>query len=336
MIKIATEKIKEKRNLLTTEMEDVFAEIMGGAADTDDIAAFLLALKDKGETVDEITGAALSMRKFSEKIKTKHANIIDTCGTGGDCAGTFNISTLSAIVAAGAGCVVAKHGNNAVSSMCGSADLLEKLGVRIDVKKKVVERCIDEIGIGFLFAPNFHPAMKYAMPARKKIKARTIFNILGPLTNPAGATRQIIGVFNKELVSILISVLKNLGAIRAMVVHGRDGLDEITTSTFTDTAELTNGIIKKFALNPVDYNMKLSGKNELSGGDATLNAKIAKDILEGKIGPKRDAVLLNAGCAVYVSGLAPNIQVGIDRARESLDSRRALHKLDELKDVTNE
>ncbi|NQT23653.1 MAG: anthranilate phosphoribosyltransferase [Candidatus Omnitrophica bacterium] len=335
MIKDAFTKVKRGENLSRSQVEGVFTDIMTGKADTDSIASFLLALKEKGETIEEITGAALIMRKFAEKIKPNRNDLIDTCGTGGDCQGTFNISTVSALVCAGAGCAVAKHGNKSVSSKCGSANLLEELGVNINVDKDIVLRSIDAIGIGFLFAPNFHPAMRYAMAARGKIKTRTVFNILGPLTNPAGAKRQVIGVFDKELLGVLAKVLKNLGLTRAMIVHGRDGLDEVTVQTITDIAELEDGNVKFYELDPAKYKIKLCRKEDLLGGEPSENAKIAMKILRGEKGPKRSAVLLNAGCAIYIAGIANDIEEGVKRAEESIDSGKALSKLEELKKITN-
>lgn len=336
MIKEAIEKVKNKENLSICQMQEVFTEVMSGKAQTDLIADFLLALKEKKETVEEITGAALIMRKFAIKVSAKKKNLIDTCGTGGDNSHTFNISTVSAFVACGAGCVVAKHGNKSISSKCGSADLLTELGVNINIDKEMVEKCIDEIGIGFLFAPRLHLAMKYAMPARQKIKTRSIFNILGPLTNPAGAKRQILGVFSKELISPIINVLKNLGSLHAIVLHGRDGLDEITTTEVTDVAELKDGDIKFYEINPEEYGIALSRKEDLNGGDSPYNAKIAMDILSGQKGPKRDIVLMNAGCAIYISDIARDIKEGIKMAGESIDSGQALKSLEKLKALTNE
>lgn len=335
MIREAIDKIKKKHNLSMQEMEEVFTEIMGGKAATDDIAEFLLALKDKGETVEEITGAAVIMRKFATKINPKRKDLVDTCGTGGDNAHTFNISTISAIVACGAGCAIAKHGNKSVSSKCGSADLLEALGVNINVEKKIIEKCIDEIGIGFLFAPRLHLAMKYAMPARQKIKTRSIFNILGPLTNPASARRQIIGVFDRKLVEPLIKVLKNLGASHAMVAHGRDGLDEITTCDITDVAELKDGGIRFYEINAKDYGIERCEKEDIKGADTSCNRDIALKILKGEKGSKRDIVLLNAGCAIYIADIARDIKEGVKKAEESIDSGKALEKLERLKELTN-
>ncbi len=334
MIKEVIDKVRKKQNLSTREMEDVFTEIMAGKVSTEEIASFLLALKHKGETIEEITGAAVIMRKFATKIHPKRKDLIDTCGTGGDNTHTFNISTVSAFVAAGAGCAVAKHGNKAVSSKCGSANLLEELGVNINIDKGLVRKCIDEIGIGFLFAPRLHLAMKYAMPARQKIKTRSIFNILGPLTNPAGAKKQLLGVFDKGLVDSLIRVLQNLGSSHAMVVHGKDGLDEITTTSTTYAAEVKEEGMKTYEINPSEFGISLCKKEDLLGGEAAYNAKIAIGVLKGEKGPKRDIVLLNAGCAIYIADIAKSLGEGIKKAEESIDSGRALEKLEKLREVT--
>ena len=335
MIKLAMEKLTKSQGLSEKEMEEVFTEIMSGKTETDTVASFLLALKEKKESVEEITGAARVMRKFATKINTKNTNLLDTCGTGGDERDTFNISTISAFVACGAGSSVAKHGNKAVSSKCGSADLLEALGVNIAVDKEVVEKCIDEIGIGFLFAPKLHLAMKYAMPARKKIKTRSIFNILGPLTNPAGAKYQLLGVYDEGLVVTLANVLKNLGSLRAMIVHGKDGLDEITTTDLTKVAELKDSVIKTYTITPEDLGFTRSSKEDLKGGDANFNKDVALEILNGKKGPRRDIVLLNAGAAIYVAGMANTLKDGIKKAEKSLDSGSALEKLNKLKELTS-
>lgn len=335
MIKDAIEKAKEMKNLSREETEIVFTEIMSGKAETDSIAEFLLALKAKKESVEEITGAATIMRKFATKINVKPERLLDTCGTGGDSADTFNISTVSAFVSAAAGACVAKHGNKAVSSKCGSADLLDALGCNINAEKDIIEKCINEIGIGFLFAPKLHLAMKHAILARKMIKTRSIFNILGPLTNPAGAKFQLLGVYDESLVPALANVLKNLGSERAMVVHGKDGLDEITTTDITYVAELKSGEVKTYTIKPEDMGLRRSKKEDLKGGDAAFNAKIAEELLSGKKSPKRDIVLLNAGAAIYITGLADTLAEGIKRCEKAIDSGSALKKLEKLKKLTN-
>ena len=334
MMKNIIEKVKEKKNLTREETKEVFAEIMSGKVQTEDIASFLLALKEKKETIDEITGAAEIMRKFATRINVKNENLLDTCGTGGDSADTFNISTISAFVASGAGCSVAKHGNRAVSSKCGSADLLEALGVNIDIGKDLVEKCINEIGIGFLFAPKLHLAMKHAMPARKMIKTRSIFNILGPLTNPAGAKYQLLGVYDESLAETLANVLMKLGSKHAMVIHGKDGLDEITTKEKTLVAELKNNKVNTYSIAPEDFDFTRATKEDLKGGDSSFNAKLALEILNGKKGKERDIVLLNAGSAIYVTDLAKGIEDGIKMAKDSIDSGKAQEKLEKLKKLT--
>ena len=335
MINELLNKIENKNNLTEKESEEIFTAIMSGNMDTDKIVDFLVSLAKKGETIDEITGAARVMRKLSLKINADSKDLLDTCGTGGDSSNTFNISTVSAFVASGAGCRVAKHGNRAVSSKCGSANLLEALGVKIDTDKEKVEECINKIGIGFLFAPKFHTAMKNAMPARQKIKKRSIFNILGPLTNPAGAKFQLIGVYDKDIVETVANVLNNLGSEHALVVHGKDGLDEITTCDVTFVAELKDKSIKKYTIEPETFGITRTDKKNLQGGDVDLNKKIGEAILRGKKGPMRDIVLLNAGASIYVSGVAGSIKEGIVLAAKSLDSGKALSKLEDLIRITN-
>jgi len=331
MIKEAIEKIKSKQSLTDNQMQAVFEEIMTGDTSESDIEALLVGLSQKGETIDEITGAARAMRKFVKRINVDSDVVLDTCGTGGDKSGTFNISTVSAFVVAGAGITVAKHGNRSVSSACGSADLLEALGINIQLEPQTLERCLEEVGIAFLFAPNLHPAMKYAMPVRKKLKMRTIFNILGPLTNPAFATHQFMGVFDKDLVEPLTHVLANLGTKHAMVVNGADGLDELTTTTNSFVCEFENGNFKTFTISPEDFGIERASLSELKGSDSVSNAEVALEILKGNHDPKRDIVLLNAGCAIYASDKVKSIREGIDLAGESIDSGRAFKKLEGLK-----
>jgi len=335
MIEEAIKKIKNKIDLSEKETEGVFSLIMKGEVETEEIKDFLILLKEKKESIDEITGAARIMRKFATKITSKKEKLLDTCGTGGDAKDTFNISTVSAFVASGAGLAVAKHGNKAVSSKCGSADLLDALGVNIKIDKDKIGKCINEVGIGFLFAPSLHLAMKYAMPARKMIKTRSIFNILGPLTNPAGARYQILGVFERSLLSVMASVLKNLASERAMVVHGRDGLDEITTTCETYVAELKEGTIREYSIKPEDFGIKKASLEDIKGGDISKNVDIALRVLNGKKGPERDIVLLNAGASIYVTGLVDNLKDGIKKGEESIESGKALKKLEDLKKLTN-
>ncbi|MBU1091181.1 MAG: anthranilate phosphoribosyltransferase [Candidatus Omnitrophica bacterium] len=331
MISEATELLTKRQNLNRAQMQSVMEEIMAGRTQTEQIISFLRALGDKGETVEELTAAVSVMRAHVTKIVTKHKVLLDTCGTGGDKSGTFNISTVVAFIASGCQITVAKHGNRCVSSRCGSADIFEALGININMSKERVEECLDNIGIAFLFAPNLHPAMKYAMPARKQIGKRTIFNILGPLSNPAGATNQLIGVFDKQLTEPLTRVLVNLGSRHVLVVHGEDGLDEITTTSSTYISEANKGEIKSYKVNPEDFGIDRAKPKELLGGDATVNAKILLDILSGEKGPKRDIAVLNSAAAIYAADQAESIKEAIKLANNSIDSKAALKKLEELK-----
>jgi len=336
MIKDAIKKTVDKIDLSMHEAEAVMGEIMGGEATPSQIASLLTALRIKGETVDEVTGFALKMRENSLKINSKYGNIVDTCGTGGDFSGTFNISTVSAIVAAAAGARVAKHGNRSASSKCGSADILEAMGVKIDLPSEKVKASIEEIGIGFIFAPNFHPAMKYAGPSRKEIGIRTVFNILGPLTNPAGAKYQLLGVFNDKLTELMSMVLQNLGSTEVMVVHGMDGLDEITVTDRTKISHLKNGNIKDYFIEPKSFRMNRCAKEELVGGSVNENIKITNDILKGiETGAKRDIVLLNTAAALVIGQAAKDMNEGIAKAKEAIGSGIALRKLEELIKFTN-
>lgn len=336
MIKEALHKILERKDLEKREAYEAMSEIMSGNASEMLMASFLVALRMKGETVAEIAGCAQAMREKATRIEAKHQNVIDTCGTGGDASGTFNISTAAAFVAAGAGAVVAKHGNRSISSKCGSADVLKALGVNIDIPKEEVEKCLNEVGIAFLFAAALHSAMKYAMPVRRELGARTVFNILGPLTNPAGAKRQLLGVFNAQLTESLANVLKELGSERAMVVHGAGGLDEISTFGTTRISELKNGTVTTYDFTAVSAGISESTLNEIKGGDAETNAAILKSILDGKKSAQRDITLLNAGAALYVAGLASDIKEGVARAIDSIDSGKAKKKLTAMIDVTNQ
>ena len=331
MIKEAIEIISQGKDLTADLMQQVMEEIMAGKVDTQQIVSFLTHLSEKRETIEELTAAAQVMRHHVTKINTKHKVILDTCGTGGDRAGTFNISTIVAFVASGCGISVAKHGNRSVSSRCGSADILEALGININMSKEKIERCLDEIGIAFLFAQNLHPAMKYASLARKQIGRRTLFNILGPLTNPAGATHQLVGVYDRHWTEIVANVLSNLGTVHALILHGEDGLDEITTTAKTLICEEYKGAIKNYEVSPEDFGIRRAKLEDLSGGTSSDNAKILLDVLNGKSGPQRDIVLLNAGAAIYVADKANSIKEGIELARESLDSKKALEKLELLK-----
>jgi anthranilate phosphoribosyltransferase len=335
-MKDAIGKVVLAQDLSEDEAFQTAQTIMRGGATDAQIAAVLTALRIKGETQEEITGFAKAMRAEATPVPCREAALVDTCGTGGDRSGTFNISTVSALVAAGAGCSVAKHGNRSISSQCGSADLFASLGVKIDVPPETAGRCIDENGVGFLFAPLLHKAMKHAAGPRREIGVRTLFNILGPLTNPAGAKRQVLGVFDGALTEMLANVLKRLGSEHVLVVHGGDGLDEITLTGPTAVAELKDGSIGTYSIEPEDFGLKRAGAETLKGGDPGTNAAIALSVLKGEKGPARDVVLLNAGAVAYVGGLAPTVRDGIRLAAESIDSGRAMSKLENLKKMTQE
>jgi anthranilate phosphoribosyltransferase len=349
MIKDAIGKAAQRINLSETEASEVMTEIMSGEATEAQIAAFITALRMKGETIEEITGFARTMRKFATPIRTQakldidredinidRETILDTCGTGGDGTCTFNISTATAFIVAACGLPVAKHGNRSVSSACGSADVLEALGVNLNVTPEKVEECIARIGIGFLFAPSLHGAMKYAIGPRRQIGIRTIFNILGPLTNPASATSQVLGVYNKPLTEMLANVLKNLGTRKAWVVHGEDGQDEISTTGPTAVAELSGGIVRSFVITPEEFGLSRSAMACVRGGDAQKNAVIIRGILDGEKGPCRDAVVLNAAAGLFVGDKVSSMQEGVRMAQEVLDSGKAKEKLGLLVSLTNE
>lgn len=335
MIKEAISKIVAKTDLTEAEAEAVMREIMQGEATDAQIAAYITALRMKGETVEEITGSARVMREKAVSVRLDAPYQVDTCGTGGDMSHTFNISTTAAFVVAGAGVTVAKHGNRSVSSKSGSADVLQALGVNIEMPSHRVEECLKEVGIGFLFAPMMHLAMKYAIGPRREIGVRTIFNILGPLTNPAGVKSQIVGVYAADLTGLLARALGNLGITHAFVVHGLDGLDEITITDKTKVSELKDGTVKDFFVHPSDFGLATGKAADLKGGDAKENAGITMDILKGRKGPRRDIVLLNAAAGLAASGKAKDVQEGIRLATESIDSGAALKKLEQLKAFTN-
>jgi len=337
MIKEAIAKIVEGSDLTQTQMKKAFREIMNGKADPSQISAFITALRLKGETVDEITAAAKVMRQYAATIDVRSGKepVLDTCGTGGSGANLFNISTIVAFVVAGCGVKIAKHGNRSASSCCGSADLLEELGVNISLSPKQVERCIKRIGIGFMFAPLFHSAMKYAVGVRKAIAIRTIFNILGPLSNPANATCQVLGVYDRGLTEVMAKVLSNLGVKRAFVVHGLAGLDEVSTTGPTQISELKNGRVRTYRVRPGRFGLKKACLKDIKGGDAKTNAKIALSILNSNDGPKRDSVILNAAYGLVAAGKAGDIKSAMVFAADSIDSGAALQKLNQLKDFSN-
>jgi anthranilate phosphoribosyltransferase len=344
MIKEAIIKLVDKKDLSAKEMEQVFTEIMSGLAEPSQIASFITALRCKGETVDEITAAAKVMRQFAEcidvrsnididrdEINLEEETILDTCGTGGTGTNTFNISTTVAFVVAGCGVKVAKHGNRSASSACGSADVLEALGIDLNISPEVVKDCIRSIGIGFMYAPVFHKAMKYAVPVRKSIGIRTIFNILGPLSNPANATCQVLGVYDKRLTPIMAHVLNRLGLKKAFVVYGLDTLDEISITGPTQISELNNNKVKTYKIHPKRFGFKTASIKDIAGGDAQENARIILSILNREKGARRDIVTLNAAYALTASGRAKDIKSAIALAEESIDSGSAMKKLDELK-----
>lgn len=334
MIREAISLIVQNINLSEAEMAECMKEIMEGKATDAQIGSFLTALRIKGETIEEITAAAKIMREKATTINAPKG-VIDTCGTGGDMSHTFNISTATAIVVASVGIPIAKHGNRSVSSRSGSADVLEALGMKIDLPPDKVERCLKETGFGFLFAPLFHPAMKYAIGPRREIGIRTVFNILGPLSNPAGAKRQVLGVFADRLTEPLAQVLGNLGAEDVMVVHGEDGLDEITISNGTRISRFKDGKVDTFYVTPEDFGLERADVKELVGGDKDDNARILLQILRGEKGPKRDIVLINSAAALAVAGKVEDFKEAVMIAAEAIDSGKAMKKLEEIVRVSN-
>jgi anthranilate phosphoribosyltransferase len=331
MIQQAIAKLFNRQSLTVEEAETAMDEIMSGLATPSQIGAYLAALRLKGETPDEIVGSAKAMRAKSLKIQTQQTLLVDTCGTGGDRSGTFNISTTAAFVVAGAGVAVAKHGNRAATSQSGSADVLVALGVNVVLTPEQVGKCIDEIGIGFAFALLHHPAMKHAAGPRREIGARTIFNILGPLTNPAGATRQLLGVFDPALTEMMASVLSDLGADHALVVCGPEKVDELTTTGLNKVSELRDGKITTYELDATQYGLERTTLDNLGGGTPEFNAAITRSILENKsTAARRNVVALNAGAALYVSGAATDVHTGIEMAEDSIRTGKALTKLNNL------
>ncbi|WP_218148854.1 anthranilate phosphoribosyltransferase [Thermodesulforhabdus norvegica] len=336
MVQDVLRRVMAKENLSESLMGEVMELFFSGGATDAQIGAFLGALATKGETFEELAGAARTMRRKARRLQVLSPTIVDTCGTGGDGAETFNISTTSAFVVAGCGITVAKHGNRAVSSKCGSADVLEALGVNLNVDPEVVEEAVAEIGIGFLFAPLYHEAMKHVARARKELGVRTIFNMLGPLTNPAGANCQVLGVYAPELTEMFAEALKLLGARRAFVVHGYDGLDEISVCAPTRVTELNDGMVRTYEIYPEHYFGERADPEELKGGDPEFNASVMRRILEGKErGPRRNVVLINSAAAIVAAGLAGNLEEGIKLAEESIDSGKALEKLERLVEFTS-
>ncbi len=317
--------------LTSTEMRALIGSLMDGELSDPIKAALLAALATKGETSDEIAGAARAMRSRVRRVAHSFEDAVDTCGTGGDGHGTFNISTAAALVAAGAGVPIAKHGNRSVSSKSGSADVLEALGVEVAAEPETAARMLDEVGICFLFAPNYHPAMKEVMPVRKALGVRTIFNVLGPLSNPAGARRQVLGVYARELVDVMAQVLSDLGSVHALVVHGADGLDEITITGPTHVAELRDGRVESRTIEPHELGVRSASPEDLAGGGPAENAAMLRSVLAGEKGPLAEITLANAGAAIYVGGKAETLTGGVELARESLASGSAEAKLEALR-----
>jgi len=329
-------KIVAKQNLTEAEMGEMLSEILSGEITDAQIGAFMAALATKGETFVELAGAATAMSRKANRIQADATTVVDTCGTGGDGAQTFNISTTTAFVVAGCGVTVAKHGNRSVSSQCGSADVLETLGVRLDTDPEIVEEAVQELGIGFLFAPVYHGAMRYAMTARKEVGIRSIFNMLGPLTNPAGANCQLLGVYAPQLTEMFAHALSRLGAKRAFVVHGHDGLDEISVCAPTRVSELNDGMIRTFDLNPEEYFGDLARPEDMIGGSLQENAEITRRILEGEKGPRRDVVLINSAAALVTAEKADGFKSGITLAETAIDDGSAKEKLEALIRFTQE
>lgn len=327
-------RIIDGNDLSESQMSEMMTEILSGTVTDAQIGAMMAALSTKGETFAELAGAARAMRRKAIRIDVPAANIVDTCGTGGDFSNTFNISTTTAFVVAGCGAVVAKHGNRSATSKCGSADLLEALGVNLKVSPEVVEEAVAEIGIGFLFAPLFHGAMKYAANARKEIGLRSIFNMLGPLTNPAAANCQLLGVYAPKLTEMFAEALKLLGTKRAFVVHGHDGLDEISVCAPTRISELRDGVIRTYDISPEQFFERTANSTDLMGGTSEKNADITRKILSGETGPRRNVVLLNAAAALTAAGMAENFKDGMELAAASIDQGKASRKLEELVEFT--
>ena len=330
------EKLQRHQDLSREEAAAAMETIMEGQAQPAHIAGFLIGLSMKGERPAEIVGLAQTMRGRATRLSRTHAPVFDTCGTGGDRAHTLNVSTIAALVLAACGVKVAKHGNRSVSSQCGSADLFEALGVRVAAEPAVVERCLDTAGIAFFFAPTFHPSMRHAGPTRKDLGVRTAFNLLGPLTNPAGASRQLVGVPRPELTELVARSLALLGSERAWVVHGADGLDEISTTGYTKVSECRDGKVNTFYVHPADFGLPKSAPSDLRGGDAAANAAIARRLLAGEGGATRDIVLLNAAASLLIAERAGTIREGIAAAAEALDGGRAAAILEKLVAVSNE
>ena len=332
----ALNRLIERREIFQDEMLSIMRQIMGGQLTPVQIAGIIIGLRVKGETVEEIAAAAKVLRELSIKVDASgESHLVDTCGTGGDEAHTFNISTTSAFVAAAAGVKVAKHGGRSVSSSCGSADVLEALGVNVHLNPEQVAQSIHQVGIGFMFAPNYHSAMKHAAQVRKELGVRTLFNILGPLTNPAGARNQLLGVFHHDLVGIQARVLQTLGSRHALVVHGLDGLDEISISGGTEVAELKNGKVDEYIIDPARFGIELSPLDSIQAKSTAESKAMLLSVLDGRHGPARDIVMLNSGAAIYISGLADTMENGVRKAMHAIASGASRAKLDQLVEFSN-
>jgi anthranilate phosphoribosyltransferase len=329
-------RVSSGENLSAEEAREAMLAILEGESSTAQIAAFLVALRMKGETPEELLGFARGMREKGARVETcpDSGPLLDTCGTGGDGGRTFNISTIAALVVAGAGVRVAKHGNRSMTSTCGSADLLEEFGVRLLTTPEAVAHSIREVGIGFMFAPAFQPAMKHAQPARVELKMRTVFNLLGPLVNPAGATRQLIGAPSVKVAELMAGALAQLGTERAFVVHGSDGLDEVSSTASTQVFEVHEGRVRKFVWTPADFGVEAARLSDLAGGDRSANRRIATEILEGQRGPRRDIVLVNAAAALLAAGVADQVADAMRQAERALDSGAAAKKLQALAEIS--
>src|SRR4051812_8071016 len=335
MFQALIEKLTRHEDLTTDEAAAAMAEVMEGRAAPAHISGLLVGLAMKGERPAEIVGLARAMRAHAVPVSRRYAEVFDTCGTGGDRSGTFNISSCAALVVAAAGVRVAKHGNRSASSRTGGADVYEALGIRVTAPPAVVERCLAEAGIGFFFAPTFHPSMRHAAPVRRELGIRTAFNLLGPLTNPAGATRQLVGVPRPEFTELMARALLLLGTKRAWVVHGADGIDELTTTGYTKISECRDGAVNTFYVHPSDVGLPKAAPGSLVGGDAAENAKIVTDVLAGMRGPARDVVLLNAGAGLFVAGVASSLEQGIARASDAIDSGEARRLLERVATVSH-
>jgi len=328
--------VTERRDLSAEEMVEVMRTIMTGGATPAQIGGFLVGLRMKGETVEEITAAAQVMRELASRVEVSGPHLVDTCGTGGDARGTFNVSTCSAFVTAAAGGKVAKHGNRSVSSRSGSADVLEAAGININLSPEQVAQCVERVGVGFMFAPHHHGAMKHAIGPRREMGVRTIFNLLGPLTNPAGAPHQVVGVFSAQWLEPLAEVLGRLGSRHVLVVHGEDVLDEISIGAPTQVAELKDGAVQRYSVMPEQFGMQRTDLSELVVKDAEESLRVLQSVLDDTSGPARDIVILNAGAAIYAAGVAESLEQGVEKAREAIASGAAKQKMEALISVSNE